>query len=105
MTALRPAENRDRVAGATAPGLHRAFVGADGGYRTGTLVLGFESRYADFAREPSTVKQFPLADRLEKFVHGEVLALFLCAPHALYMGVDHAFRRHPAPQAAGQQAG
>ena len=76
---MSPAEKG--TASAVPLGLHRAFAGED---RAGPVVPGFEAVYAAFAREPSAVKQLPLADRLEKFVHDEALALFLCAPHALY---------------------
>jgi peptide/nickel transport system substrate-binding protein len=40
--------------------------------------------YSDFVRQVSPPGQIALAHRIDTFVYDEALALFLCAPHALY---------------------
>lgn len=64
--------------------LHRAFVGASGEYRAGPIVPAFEALYAELVAETSKLKQTQISHRLDEFVHDEALALFLCAPEALY---------------------
>jgi peptide/nickel transport system substrate-binding protein len=64
--------------------LHRAFVGATGEYRAGPVVPEFEDLYAQLARRTSQVRLAQLANRVDRFVYDEALALFLCAPRALY---------------------
>ena len=64
--------------------LHRAFVGESGEWRAGPVVDAFEDLYAEFVRRINPLAQMPVAHRIDKFVYDEALALFLCAPHALY---------------------
>jgi len=64
--------------------LHRAFVGADGEYRAGPVVPAFAALYAELVGETVKLKQAEIAHRIDTFVHDEALALFLCAPQALY---------------------
>ncbi len=77
-------EHQPQAAEAAALELHRAFVGATGEYRAGPVVPEFEERYAALVMETSPLKQAELSHRLDRFVHDEALALFLCAPEALY---------------------
>ncbi len=73
--------------------LHRAFVGASGEYRAGPVVPAFEALWADLTRQTSRVRQVWAQNRLDRFVRDEALALFLCAPQALYAVNRHvAFR-------------
>jgi peptide/nickel transport system substrate-binding protein len=64
--------------------LHRAFVGATGEWRAGPVVPDFEALYAELARETSRLKVAQLSHRIDRLVYDEALALFLCAPQALY---------------------
>jgi len=64
--------------------LHRAFVGASGEWRAGPVVAEFEKLYEEFTRQVLPPGQMAVAHRIDKFVYDEALALFLCAPHALY---------------------
>ncbi len=64
--------------------LHRAFVGATGEYRAGPVVPEFESLYARLARQTSQLRMIGLSNGIDRFVRDEALALFVCAPHALY---------------------
>ncbi len=69
--------------------LHRAVVGVSGEYRAGPIVAGFEELYARLVSETSRLKMAPIAHRIDHFVHEEALALFLCAPSALYAVNKH----------------
>jgi len=64
--------------------LHRAIVGETGEYRAGAVIPAFESLYAEFARQTSQVRLALMANRIDRFVSNQDLALFLCAPRALY---------------------
>jgi ABC-type transport system substrate-binding protein len=64
--------------------LHRAFVGATGEYRAGPVVPEFEALWAELVRQTSQVRLARMNNRIDRFVHDEALALFLCAPQALY---------------------
>ncbi len=56
-------------------------------------IPAFEARWADLARQTSRVRQVWAQNRLDRFVRDEALALFLCAPQALYAVNQHvAFR-------------
>ncbi len=69
--------------------LHRAFVGSTGEYRAGPVVPRFEALYAELASRTSQVRLAQLANRVDRFVYDEALALFLCAPRALYAVNKH----------------
>ncbi len=69
--------------------LHRAFVGATGEYRAGPVVPEFEALYAKLARRTSQARLAQLANLVDRFVYDEALALFLCAPQALYAVNKH----------------
>ena len=64
--------------------LHRTFVGASGEYRAGPVVPEFEALYARLARQTSQLRLIELSNRIDRFVYEEALALFVCAPQALY---------------------
>lgn len=64
--------------------LHSGFVGASDEFRAGPVVTGFKELYAELARETSKLVQARTSYRIDKFVYEEALALFLCAPQALY---------------------
>ena len=69
--------------------LHRAFVGANGEYRAGPVVPEFERLYAEFVQKISPDEQASMAHDIDRFVYDEALALFLCAPQALYAVNQH----------------
>lgn len=69
--------------------LHHAFVGSTGEYRAGPVVPRFEALYAELASRTSQVRLAQLANRVDRFVYDEALALFLCAPRALYAVNKH----------------
>lgn len=73
-----------QAADSVATEMHRAFVGADGEYRAGPIVPEFEEMYAQLTAETSRLKQAEIAHGLDRLVHEQALALFLCAPDALY---------------------
>lgn len=69
--------------------LHRAFVGATGEYRAGPPLPAFDALYAELVAETAKPKQAQISHRIDDFVHNEALALFLCAPEALYAVNKH----------------
>ena len=64
--------------------VHRQLLAADGLLRTGPELPGFDSRYAELAAETDPGRLAEAAQQLDRWVHQEALALFLCAPKALY---------------------
>jgi len=73
--------------------LHRAFVGTTGEFRAGPAVPRFEQLYARMVRQTGPARQILAANRVDRFVTREALALFLVAPQALYAVNRHvAFR-------------
>ena len=75
-------EQASQTADAPPLELHRAFVGATGEYRAGPVVPEFEALYEKLACRTSQVRLAQLANRVD-------LALFLCAPRALYAVNNH----------------
>ena len=77
-------EHGAQLLGSVVPELHRAFVGATGEFRAGPVIPEFEELFADLAGRTSPEEQGEVSHRIDRFVHDEALALFLCAPRALY---------------------
>ncbi|MGH9944456.1 MAG: hypothetical protein ACRD9R_19075, partial [Pyrinomonadaceae bacterium] len=65
-------------------GLHHAFVGAYGELRAGPVVPEFDEMHAELKQQTSAIGLSRVSYRIDKFVYEEALALFLCAPQALY---------------------
>ena len=63
---------------------HRAFVGETGEFRAGPVVPEFEALYGELVRQTSAAGLAEVSLRIDRFVYDEALALFLCAPQALY---------------------
>jgi peptide/nickel transport system substrate-binding protein len=63
---------------------HRAFVGETGEFRAGPVVPKFEALYEELVRQTSSAGLAEISRRIDHFVYREALALFLCAPQALY---------------------
>src|SRR6266511_4384475 len=64
--------------------VHRELLGADGLLRAGPELPGFEGRYAEVVGETEPGRLTHTARQLDRWVQQEALALFLCAPKALY---------------------
>lgn len=69
--------------------VHRAFVGETGELRAGPIVPEFETLYKELVSKTSPIAMSHLSYKIDQFVHEEALALFLCAPHALYAVNQH----------------
>ncbi len=64
--------------------LHRAFVGRSGEFRAGPVDARFERLFADLGARTSQVGQVLAANRIDRYVTRQSLALFLVAPRVLY---------------------
>ena len=69
--------------------LHRGFVGKSGELRAGPVVPEFEKLYAKLARHTRKPMLARISYRIDKLVRDQALALFLCAPQALYAVNKH----------------
>lgn len=74
---------------ATPAFIHREFFGADGALRAGPKIPEFDKRFAAMSAETNRLKRTELAKEIDRYVHDEALALFLCAPHTLYAVNKH----------------
>lgn len=63
---------------------HRECLGADGALRASPVLPEFEKVYQAMARETNQRAFIERAKEVDRFVHNEALALFLCAPYKLY---------------------
>jgi len=73
--------------------LHRAFVGRTGEFRSGPVLPRFEKLFGQLVRQTGPARQTLAANRVDRFVTRQALALFLVAPQALYAVNRHvAFR-------------
>jgi ABC-type oligopeptide transport system substrate-binding subunit len=64
--------------------LHRAFVGRSGEFRAGPVDARFERLFDTLVAQTSQVKQVLAANRIDRYVTRQSLALFLVAPQVLY---------------------
>jgi len=64
--------------------LHRAFAGETGEYRAGPVVPEFERLYGQLPAHTSPLGLVRMANRIDRYVRRQALALFLYAPQALY---------------------
>lgn len=69
--------------------VHREFFGSDGAFRAGPEVAGFDERFAKMAAEVEPEALVAAAEEVDRFAFDEALALFLCAPQALYAVNKH----------------
>ena len=53
------------------------------------MVPGFKALWAELLGETSRLGAARVSHRIDEFVRDEALALFLCAPHALYAVNKH----------------
>jgi peptide/nickel transport system substrate-binding protein len=64
--------------------LHHAFVGRSGEFRAGPVDARFERLFACLGAQTSQAKQVLAANRIDRYVTRQSLALFLVAPQVLY---------------------
>ena len=64
--------------------LHRAFAGRSGEFRAGPVDPRFERLFAYLVAQTSQAKQVLAANRIDRYVTRQALALFLAAPQVLY---------------------
>jgi ABC-type transport system substrate-binding protein len=69
--------------------VHREFFGSDGAFRAGPESPEFDKLYAEMAAQIDGAKLVKVAERIDSYVFDEALALFLCAPQALYAVNKH----------------
>lgn len=63
--------------------VHREFFGADGAFRAGPELPGFDRLYSELATEIDERRIVEVAERVDRYCYEECLALFLCAPQSL----------------------
>lgn len=64
--------------------VHREFFGSDGAFRAGPELPEFNGLYQEMATQLDGQKLVRVAERIDRYVFDEALALFLCAPQVLY---------------------
>jgi len=69
--------------------IHREFFGSDGAFRAGPELPEFNKLYAEMAAQIDGQKLVKVAEQIDRYVYDEALALFLCAPQALYAVNKH----------------
>jgi len=69
--------------------VHREFFGSDGAFRAGPELAEFDKLYTEMANQIDGEKLVKVAERIDSYVFDEALALFLCAPQALYAVNKH----------------
>lgn len=69
--------------------VHREFFGRDGAFRAGPLDEGFDALFAEMAVQLDGQRLVEVAERIDQYCFDQALALFLCAPQALYAVNNH----------------
>ena len=69
--------------------VHREFFGRDGAFRAGPLDEGFDALFDEMKVQLDGAKLVKVAERIDAYVKEQALALFLCAPQALYAVNNH----------------
>ena len=69
--------------------VHREFFGRDGAFRAGPLDSGFDELFAEMAVQLDGERLVEVAERIDQYCYDNALALFLCAPQALYAVNNH----------------
>ncbi len=64
--------------------VHREFFGRDGAFRAGPELPEFNRLFDDMRVQLDGKRLVEVAERIDRHVRDEALALFLCAPQALY---------------------
>jgi len=69
--------------------VHREFFGRDGAFRAGPLDAGFDDLFDRMAVELDGGTLVQIAEEIDRYVFDNALAVFLCAPQALYAVNNH----------------
>ena len=69
--------------------VHREFFGSDGAFRAGPELPEFNRLYDEMVAQIDGAKLVKVAEQIDRYVFDEALALFLCAPQALYAVNKH----------------
>lgn len=69
--------------------VHREFFGQDGAFRAGPPVAEFDALYDEMKVQLDGERLVEVAERIDALCHDSALALFLCAPQALYAVNNH----------------
>lgn len=64
--------------------VHREFFGLDGAFRAGPPLAEFDALYDEMKVQLDGERLVEVAERIDAHVHEQALALFICAPQALY---------------------
>jgi peptide/nickel transport system substrate-binding protein len=69
--------------------VHREFFGTDGAFRVGPPDAGFDELFHRMAVELDGGKLVQIAEQIDAYCFDNALAVFLCAPQALYAVNNH----------------
>ncbi|WP_448624590.1 ABC transporter substrate-binding protein [Geodermatophilus sp. URMC 64] len=69
--------------------VHREFFGLDGAFRAGPPLPEFDALFDEMKVQLDPARLVEVAERIDAYVHDQALALFLCAPQALYAVNEH----------------
>jgi ABC-type transport system substrate-binding protein len=69
--------------------VHREFFGQDGAFRAGPPDAGFDALFARMAVELDGAALVRIAEEIDAYCFDNALAVFLCAPQALYAVNNH----------------
>ena len=69
--------------------VHREFFGRDGAFRAGPPDDGFDELFAEMAVQLEPDNLVAVAERIDRYCYDQALAVFLCAPQALYAVNNH----------------
>ena len=69
--------------------VHREFFGLDGAFRAGPPDEGFDALFDEMKGQFDGEALVEVAERIDAYVHDQALALFICAPQALYAVNEH----------------
>ncbi|MQA14302.1 MAG: ABC transporter substrate-binding protein [Pseudonocardiaceae bacterium] len=69
--------------------VHREFFGTDGAFRAGPPDAGFDALYDEMKVQLDGDRLVEVAERIDAYCYDQALALFLCAPQALYAVNNH----------------
>ena len=69
--------------------VHREYFGKDGAFRAGPLDDGFDALFARMAVELDGAELVRIAEEIDAYCFDNALAVFLCAPQALYAVNNH----------------
>ncbi|SDY08391.1 peptide/nickel transport system substrate-binding protein [Modestobacter sp. DSM 44400] len=69
--------------------VHREFFGLDGAFRAGPPDDAFDALFDEMKVQLDGGALVAVAERIDAYVHDQALALFICAPQALYAVNEH----------------